>query len=222
MERREMHARLGEQMQSPRGKREGLYLYSGACVEPTRDSLSFLCGLPTQAHPKSETAPPHTLASFPLSAQPKAPNSTWGLSVSQVSLKQGWYRGSPPTDQTTRKSTLTGVQRFCLCSQCPSASRATQEGKEPVCGWGSRRGSGCKGKLAIAQPKSPVAWTEFFPLCGTGAQHSEAAPAGLPAPPWTWMGKGRPARTLTQAAKGPQFQAEVGLSAPCGTPSAGS
>lgn len=106
--------------------------------------------------------------------------------------------------------------------RCPAASRATQEGKEPACGWGSRRGSGWKGRLAIAQPKSPVAWTEFFPLRGTGAQHSEAAPAGLPTPPCTWMGEEWPARTLTQAAMGPQFQAEVGVSAPCGTPSSGS
>lgn len=36
MERRKMHAKLGEQMHSPRGKREGLYLYTEAFMEPMR------------------------------------------------------------------------------------------------------------------------------------------------------------------------------------------
>lgn len=61
MERRETHAKLAVQRQSPRGKGEGLYLYPAAFMEPTRDSLSFLRRLPTQAHPESETSPKHTL-----------------------------------------------------------------------------------------------------------------------------------------------------------------
>lgn len=156
MERRETHAKLGHQMQSPRGKREGLYLYTEAFMEPMRDSLSFLGRLPTQAHPKSETAPKHTLwlpFSQVLSPRPQIPPGdswsvklNWGAEggvpgVRLVSAALPHPPASPPYDKLLGK-TLTGVYHICLYPCCPSGSRATQEGKEPVCGCGSRRGSG--------------------------------------------------------------------------------
>lgn len=56
-----------------RGTREQLYLQPEAFMEPRMGTVSFFKPMPSQRHLQT-----HTLASFLLSAQPKAPNSTCG------------------------------------------------------------------------------------------------------------------------------------------------
>lgn len=128
-----------------------------------------LCRMPTQAHSK------HMLCSLFPSYPALAPRVHWGegLAAGQAELAECYQQLCPPHPQVGRK-TLLPVCDICLCpsdSDCTllPAGLVTQDWKEPVLGGAA--GVVLAGREGWQLPNlSPVAWTESFPLRGTGAQ----------------------------------------------------
>lgn len=149
---------------SARSKREQLYLQPEAYLEPRMGTVSPFSS-PCQVRDTSK------LTLWLLSPKCSAQGSKFHL---WIAGRAGIGNSAP---QAASKSPLTRVYPICLC---------TGDSAVPVCWRGypglprtgrSQYVGGAAGVVLAGKEGwqlanlRPVAWTESFPLCGTGAQH---------------------------------------------------
>lgn len=161
-----------------------------------------------------------TLASFPLSAQPEGSDSAWGSPVGMGALPATGLISAtllrlPSCQEQPSLTVCTTTASAWVTVMCLPAGRTTQDWKEPVCGWGSRRGSGWEERLAIAQCESRC--------LDSPSRYVGQVPSTLKLPSWApitslyldWKGMAsQDPSPGSHGRLGLQFPAELGLPDP--------
>lgn len=181
--------------------------------------FSFLSRLPTQAYP-SQTAP-NTNSGF---LSPKCParglRFHLGTAVGMGALPAAGLISAtllrlPSCQEQPSLTVCTTTASAWVTVMCLPAGRTTQDWKEPVCGWGSRRGSGWEERLAIAQCESRC--------LDSPSRYVGQVPSTLKLPSWApitslyldWKGMAsQDPSPGSHGRLGLQFPAELGLPDP--------